>query len=237
MIIFPAIDLFDGKAIRLLKGDYDKMTIYENDASVKAKQFEDAGASYLHMVDLNGARSGEASNFDVISSIVSKTKLSVQIGGGIRSEDTVKKYLDAGAERVILGTAALENRDFLSDMVSKYDKAIAVGVDIKDGLVAVRGWTQTSDTGFMDFISDLSSLGVKTVICTDISKDGAMQGTNRELYASLSGEFDINIIASGGVSTIDDVTALKSMGLYGAILGRALYVGGIDLAEAVKAAL
>lgn len=237
MIIFPAIDLFDGKAVRLLKGDYDKMTIYENDASVKAKQFEDAGASYLHMVDLNGARSGEASNFDVISSIVSKTKLSVQIGGGIRSEDTVKKYLDAGAERVILGTAALENRDFLSDMVSKYDKAIAVGVDIKDGLVAVRGWTQTSDTGFMDFISDLSSLGVKTVICTDISKDGAMQGTNRELYASLSGEFDINIIASGGVSTIDDVTALKSMGLYGAILGRALYVGGIDLAEAVKAAL
>lgn len=237
MKIFPAIDLFDGKAVRLLKGDYDKMTIYERDAAVKAKQFEDAGASFLHMVDLNGAKSGEASNFGVISSIVSRTKLSVQIGGGIRNEETVKKYFDAGAKRIILGTAALEDRTFLADMVSKYGEGIAVGVDIKNGLVAVRGWTQTSDTGFMDFMRDLSSLGVKTVICTDILKDGAMQGTNRQLYKSLSVGFDINIIASGGVSTIDDVISLKDMGLYGAILGRALYVGGIDLAQAVKAAL
>lgn len=236
MNIFPAIDLYDGKAVRLFKGDYDQMTVYSNDAAAKAEEFQAAGAGYLHLVDLNGARDGAASNFKTISAIVQNTSLKAQVGGGIRNEETVKRYLDTGAARVILGTAALENREFLANMVSKYGDKIAVGVDVRDGFVAVRGWTQTSETECFDFMGELRSLGVNTVICTDISRDGAMIGANLPLYKELSSGFGIDIVASGGVSTLDDVKALREMEIYGAILGKALYTGGISLTQAIEVA-
>ncbi|MGM9521547.1 MAG: 1-(5-phosphoribosyl)-5-[(5-phosphoribosylamino)methylideneamino]imidazole-4-carboxamide isomerase [Oscillospiraceae bacterium] len=236
MNIFPAIDLFDGKAVRLLKGDYDNMTIYSADPPQKAMEFVSSGAEYIHLVDLEGAKDGRAVNFDTAAAIIKKSGLKAEIGGGIRTEDVIKRYLDIGAMRVILGTAALESPDFLGEMVSKYGEKIAVGVDVRDGFVAVKGWLETSTTECFDFISKLVSLGVKTVICTDISKDGAMRGTNRELYRELSRTFPLDIVASGGVSTLEDVRALRELSLYGAILGRAIYTGGIDLKEAIEVA-
>ncbi len=236
MNIFPAIDLYGGKAVRLLKGDYSNMTVYSDDPPAKAEEFADAGAEYIHLVDLEGARDGSAVNFETAAAIIRESGLKAQIGGGIRSEDVIRRYLDAGAMRVILGTAALEDPDFLSRMLGRYGEHIAVGVDVRDGLVAVKGWLETSSTDCFDFIGTLSDMGVRTVICTDISKDGAMSGTNLPLYQSLSSRFGMDIVASGGVSTIDDVRALRDMELYGAILGRAIYTGGIDLKEAIEVA-
>ena len=201
-----------------------------------AKGFRAAGAEYLHLVDLDGAKSGKAENLALISEIIRESGLKVEVGGGIRTEETVAQYVEIGVLRVILGTAAVTNRPFLEEMLRKYGDKIAVGVDIKDGMVATHGWMNSSGIDCFDFMAELQDLGVKTVICTDISKDGAMAGTNLDLYRRLLDRFSIDLVASGGVSSMDDVKALREMDIYGAILGKALYVGGIDLAEAVEAA-
>lgn len=234
MKLFPAIDLYRGQAVRLLRGDYDRMTVYSNDPVSVAKGFREAGAEYIHLVDLEGARDGGTPNFDTVAAIAAESGLKAEIGGGIRDMETAEKYLSAGVMRVILGTAAVENRDFLSSAVRTYGDRIAVGADVRNGLVAVKGWLKLTALRLEDFLADMEDMGVKTVICTDISKDGAMVGTNRELYRRLSERFSLDIVASGGVSTLEDVTALRDMGLYGAILGRAIYTGGIDLRRAVE---
>lgn len=236
MIIFPAIDLYDKKAVRLFKGDYNQMTVYSENPLEVAKDFKAAGAEYIHMVDLEGAKDGTTPNFDIVASVAKESGLKVEIGGGIRNEETVKKYIDAGVMRVILGTAALNDRQFLETVCKKYGDKIAVGADLKDGQVAVKGWLETSNVSGMDFLAQMESLGVKTVICTDISRDGAMRGTNRELYRELSEKFSMDIVASGGVSTLEDVKALREMDLYGAIVGKAIYTGDIDLSEAIEVA-
>ncbi len=236
MLIFPAIDLYDKKAVRLFKGDYNQMTVYSKNPLEVAKGFKAAGAEYIHMVDLEGAKDGTTPNFDIVASVAKESGLKVEIGGGIRNEETVKKYIDAGVMRIILGTAALNDRLFLESVCKKYGDKIAVGADLKDGQVAVKGWLETSNVSGMDFLAEMESLGVKTVICTDISRDGAMRGTNRELYKELSKKFSMDIVASGGVSTLDDIKALREMDLYGAIVGKAIYTGDIDLSEAIEVA-
>lgn len=235
MNLFPAIDLYGGKAVRLYKGNYDEMTVYSDDPVSVAKDFEACGAKNIHLVDLEGARTGETPNLNVIRRIVSETNLSAEVGGGIRSMETIEKYISTGVSRVILGTAAVTNPSFLMAAVLKYGNAVAVGVDIRDGFVAIHGWTENSSLHYTDFMGKLAELGVRTVIVTDISRDGAMKGTNRSLYAELAENFPaLNVIASGGVSSLDDVSALAHMDLYGAIIGKAYYTGAIDLAEAVR---
>ncbi|MCR5484255.1 MAG: 1-(5-phosphoribosyl)-5-[(5-phosphoribosylamino)methylideneamino]imidazole-4-carboxamide isomerase [Clostridiales bacterium] len=234
MNIFPAIDIYDGKAVRLLKGDYNKMTVYSDRPELFAAEFYNKGAKYLHVVDLEGAKTGETPNIKTVEKIVKESGLEVEIGGGIRSEEVIKSYLDIGVMRVILGTIAVTNRDFLVSAVSKYGDKIAVGVDILNGCVAIRGWTEKTELQCFDFFSDLQKIGVKTVICTDISKDGALKGTNLALYKELSERFSVDITASGGVTSLDDIRELKKLDLYGAILGKALYENKIDLSEAVN---
>lgn len=236
MNIFPAIDLKDKKVVRLLKGDYDKVTVYGDNPLEVACGFIEAGAQYLHVVDLDGAKSGNGDNREIIKELAKCSGLKVQTGGGIRTEEAVDELIEAGVFRVILGTASVKDPDFLKKMVSKYGNKIAVGVDIKDGYVAINGWTEKSELEAFFFCEYLVGLGVSTVICTDISKDGAMQGTNRELYRELSERFPIDIIASGGVSDMSDIRELCDMKLYGAIIGRALYNGAIDLKEAIEVA-
>lgn len=235
MILFPAIDLIDGKAVRLYKGDYAQMTVYSDDPVSVARSFEQAGATHLHVVDLQGARDGGTPNFRTVSNIIGNTSLCVEIGGGIRDMDTVEKYLNAGAFRVILGTAALTDPEFLVQAVTKYGDKIAVGADLRDGMVATHGWLETSQVSGYEFIENMQSIGVKVIICTDISKDGVLGGTNRALYQSLQEKFpDMKFTASGGISDLETVKALKDMHMYGAILGKALYTGALDLATAVK---
>lgn len=236
MKIFPAIDLIDGCAVRLFKGDYSQKTVYSNSPADVAKSFAAAGAEYIHIVDLDGARDGSNANIEVVRNIVKESGLKAEIGGGIRSVDAIEKYLDLGVMRVILGTAAVTDSEFLKKAVSAYGERVAVGVDIKDGKVAIKGWTQVSELTCFDFCRQLEELGVKTVICTDISKDGVMSGTNIELYKELSSRFKMDIVASGGVSNLDNVRTLTNMNMYGAILGKALYTGSIDLSEAIKIA-
>jgi len=236
MIIFPAIDLYDKKAVRLFKGDYKRMTVYSENPLEVAKGFKAAGAEYIHMVDLEGAKEGTTPNFDIVRSVAIESGLKVEIGGGIRNEETVKRYIDAGVMRVILGTAAVNDSAFLEKMCSQYGDKIAVGADLKDGEVAVKGWTEKSGVSGMDFCKRMQDMGVKTIICTDISRDGAMRGTNRELYKTLSERFSMDIVASGGVSSIDDVKALSEMNIYGAIVGKAIYTGDINLKEAIEVA-
>ena len=237
MNIFPAIDIYNGCAVRLYKGDYDQMTVYSDDPGSFAADFEEKGAKYLHMVDLEGARSGETPNLETIKSITSSTGLFTQLGGGIRSLKTIDAYRNIGVDRLILGTAAITKQDFVSEAIKEFGRdAIAVSIDIKGDLVAIKGWTEVTDITCDEFCRQMEDAGVKTIICTDISKDGAMKGTNRELYRSLSDRFGLDIIASGGVSSIEDIRALAAMDLYGAILGKALYTGAVDLAEAIKEA-
>ena len=236
MNIFPAIDIIDGKAVRLERGDYAKMTVYSDYPVDVAKSFEAVGAKYLHVVDLEGAKDGTTPNLDVIVKIISETSLKVEVGGGIRSHEVLDTYINAGVFRVILGTAAVSSPEFLEEALAKYGDKIAVGVDLADGMVAIKGWREVSSISCMDFFAKLEALGVKTVICTDISKDGLLGGTNVELYRELSGKFSIDIIASGGVSSVDDVRKLKEMDLYGAILGKAIYAKRIDLGEALAVA-
>ena len=237
MYIFPAIDLYEGKAVRLLKGEYDKMTVYSENPIEIAYEFERLGAKHIHMVDLEGAKSGGTPNLSIVKEVAEKTNLFVEIGGGIRSMEVIDTYIGAGISRVILGTAAVQDKAFLKAAVDKYGEKIAVGVDIKDGFVAIKGWTEKSEYTCFDFCEEMQSLGVKTIICTDVSKDGAMQGTNRELYKELSEKFNMQIVASGGVSTIEDVKALAKMNLYGAIIGKAYYTGAISLVEAIEVAV
>ena len=234
MLIFPAIDLFEKKAVRLYKGDYAQMTVYNENPLAVAKDFEKAGATCLHLVDLEGAKSGETPNLDVISSIVENTNLFTEVGGGIRSMETVRRYLDAGVDRVILGTAAVKDPAFLKEALSTYGEKIAVGIDLRDGKIAIKGWTETAEVDTEDFLLSLQNMGLTTVICTDIAKDGAMQGANHLLYKTLSEKFSLKIVASGGVSSLDDVKRLAAMDLYGAIIGKAYYTGAIDLAEAIE---
>ena len=236
MLIFPAIDLVQGKAVRLYKGDYANMTVYNSDPVQVATDFQNAGASCLHLVDLEGAKSGGTPNLTTISKIISSTDLFTEVGGGIRSMETVKTYLDVGVDRVILGTAAVTNPAFLHEAVTTYGKQIAVGIDIKNGYVAIKGWTEQSQYTCDQFFEMMQNLGVGTIICTDISKDGAMQGTNLALYQQLSDRYSMDIVASGGVSTLEDIKALRAMKLYGAIIGKAYYTGAIDLNQAIEVA-
>lgn len=234
MKLFPAIDLYEGKAVRLYKGDYAQMTVYSEDPASVAADFAASGAECIHIVDLEGAKSGTTPNFDTVCKIKATSGLFCEIGGGIRSMDVIDRYLLAGIDRVILGTAAVGNLDFVKHAVDKYGDRIAVGADLKDGYVAVKGWIEKTDLLAEDFFRQMQDVGVKTVICTDISKDGAMMGTNLELYRSLSQKFSMQIVASGGVSSLEDVKKLNEMGLYGAIIGKAYYTGAIDLKRAVE---
>ena len=236
MYILPATDLYDGKVVRLYKGDYDQMTVYSDKPLQIAKSFADCGAEFLHVVDLEGARDGTTPNRRVVEKLVEKSGMSVEIGGGVRTQDTVRTYIDMGVERVILGTSAVTDPVFLERMIDRHGDRIAVGVDVRDGCVAIKGWTESSEVSCDAFFARLQQLGCVTVICTDISRDGAMRGANLELYKRLSAQYSMQIIASGGVSTLDDVVALREMGLYGAILGKALYTGDMDLKDAVKLA-
>lgn len=236
MLIFPAVDLYEGEAVRLYKGDYNQKTVYSNDPVSVALDFKKKGASAIHLVDLEGAKNGDTPNFDTVCRIKAESGLFAEIGGGIRDMDTIDRYIGAGLDRVILGTAAVTSEGFVEEAVAKYKEKIAVGIDIKDGAVAIKGWTQSSGIDAFDFCEKMAKIGVDTIICTDISKDGAMIGTNRELYRELSEKFSMNITASGGVSSIDDVSALTRLGLYGAIIGKAYYTGDIDLAEAIEVA-
>lgn len=234
MKLFPAIDLFDGKAVRLYKGDYSQMTVYSDNPLSIAKDFERAGAKFVHLVDLEGAKDGTTPNLSVVKQIAENTDLFIEIGGGIRSMQTVKTYLESGVDRVILGTAAVNDQEFLKQAVKEYGDKIAVGVDVKDGFVAIKGWVEKSQYSCFDFCALMQEIGVKTIICTDISKDGAMQGTNRALYKELSEKFSLDITASGGVSSLEDIVALNELGLYGAIIGKAYYIGAIDLKSALE---
>lgn len=236
MKIFPAIDLVSGKAVRLYKGDYSLMTVYSENPAEVARDFVKCGAGHIHIVDLEGAKDGATPNFETVCKIKAESGLFCEIGGGIRSMETVKKYLGAGIDRVILGTAAVSDEEFLDRVCADYADRLAVSVDIKDGCVAVKGWLESSGIEALEFCEKMQAKGVKTLICTDISKDGAMQGTNLALYKELSDRFDMNITASGGVSSIEDVEKLARMNLYGAIIGKAYYTGAIDLARAVEVA-
>ena len=236
MIIYPAIDLFEGKAVRLYKGDYAQMTVYNEDPAAVAADFKAKGATHIHMVDMEGAKSGTTPNLATICRVKEQTGLFCEVGGGIRNMETVSKYLDAGLDRVILGTAAVTDPDFAKAAVDAYGEKIAIGVDIKDGFVAVKGWTEKSSLEAFAFCAQMEKIGIKTLICTDISKDGAMQGPNAELYKALSGQLGMDIIASGGVSNIDDIRRLAAMELHGAIVGKAYYTGAVDLREAIEVA-
>lgn len=236
MYILPAIDLYDGCAVRLLRGDYAQMTTYSTEPVAVARGFAAAGAEWLHLVDLEGAKSGGTPNADTVSAIAAEGKLKIEIGGGVRSVEVIERYLSLGVERVILGTAAITEPSLLESAAKAYGAQLAVGVDLRDGKVAIKGWTETSAMEGMDFIARLEQLGIGTVIVTDISRDGAMKGTNLDLYRSLKEKFSLNVIASGGVSSLADVRALGEIGVYGAILGRALYTGDLVLEEALAAA-
>ena len=234
MLIFPAIDLYEGKAVRLYKGDYAQMTVYSEHPEEIALDFAAKGATHAHLVDLEGAKSGTTPNLDTVLKLKEAAGLFCEIGGGIRSMETVRTYLSAGLDRVILGTAAVEDPVFLRTAVDAYGEQIAVGVDVRDGYVAVKGWTEKSALHFMDFCKEMEQIGVKTLICTDISRDGAMRGTNREMYKQLSESLGLQITASGGVSTMEDIESLRDMNLYGAIIGKAYYTGDIDLKKAIE---
>ena len=236
MKIFPAIDLYQGKAVRLFKGDYERVTVYSDNPASLARDFEAAGAEYIHVVDLEGAKDGTTPNIAIVAEIVNNTSLFVEIGGGIRNMETLERYFSVGVSRAILGTAAVCDEAFLSAAVKNYGDKIAVGADVKDGYVAIRGWLEKSEYTLDAFLDKMVNLGVKTVICTDISKDGAMMGANHELYERLRCELGMNIIASGGVSSLGDVVALRDMNISGAIIGKAYYVGAINLSEAIKEA-
>lgn len=236
MKIFPAIDLYNGKAVRLFKGDYTQMTVYSDDPLSVAKTFQQKGATCIHLVDLQGAKEGAPAHCDLITKIAKETDLFVEVGGGIRDMNKVKAYLDCGVDRVILGTAAVTDQAFLKEALEAYGERIAVGADVKDGKIAIRGWVEKSEYSVEQFFADMQALGVKTVVCTDVSKDGAMKGTNLALYQAVGKKYQMDVVASGGVSSIEDVKALAEMDIYGAIIGKAYYIGAIDLTEAIEVA-
>ena len=234
MYIYPAIDLRGGKAVRLTKGDYNQMNVYNDEPLVQAKSFQDDGAKFLHLVDLDGAKEGTPVNFETIRNIVSNTDMFVEVGGGIRSVERVKEYIDLGVDRVIIGTAAITNFPFLLEALKLYGDKIAVGVDTKDGKISVNGWLETTDTDGVEFCEKLRDHGVKTVIYTDISKDGMLQGTNLDIYKRLNEIKGLDVIASGGISFEYEIETLNKMGVYGAILGKALYEKKLSLKKAIE---
>ena len=236
MLIYPAIDLFQGKAVRLYKGDYAQMTVYSDDPPQIGLDFTAKGATHIHLVDLEGAKTGETPNFDTVLAIKAATGAFCEIGGGIRSTEVIDRYLGAGLDRVILGTAAVTAPGFVEEAVKRHGEKIAVGIDIRDGFVAIKGWTEKSSLDAMEFAAKMETIGVKTLICTDISKDGAMEGANHNLYRTLSEQFGMDIIASGGVSSMEDVKRLSAMDIHGAIVGKAYYTGALDLAQAIEVA-
>ena len=236
MKIFPAIDLYDQKAVRLYKGDYAQMTVYSEDPVAVAMDFEKKGARYIHVVDLEGAKNGIPAHLNIIKNIALHTNLCIEVGGGVRNMETVESYLSRGASRVILGTSAVTDEAFLREAVQTYGDKIAVGADVSNGKIAIKGWLEESRYGLDEFLSKMQEIGVKTVICTDISKDGAMRGANCALYKTLTDTFDLDIIASGGVSDLWDIRTLALSGVYGAIVGKAYYIGAIDLQEAIEVA-
>lgn len=236
MIIFPAIDLYDGKAVRLLKGDYNEMTVYSEHPREVAADFRAQGATHIHLVDLEGAKTGDTPNFDTVCAVKKESGLFCEIGGGIRTMDVIDRYMEAGIDRVILGTAAVTDQGFAEEAVKKYGEKIAIGVDIRDGFVAIKGWQESAGLRAFEFCSRMEKIGVKTLICTDISKDGAMEGANHGLYSRLSRRFGMQITASGGVSSLDDIRRLRALDLYGAVIGKAYYTGAVDLREAIEVA-
>ncbi len=235
MLILPAIDIFEKKAVRLFKGDYNQMTVYGTPLDM-ANSFVEKGASYIHLVDLEGAKAGEPSNFETVSQVISTVGIPCEIGGGIRNMKTVDKYVSVGADRIILGTSAVSDKAFLNEAIREFGKKIAVGVDARDGIVSISGWTQQSGIPAIEFIGEMLSLGIDTIICTDISKDGALSGTNTELYKTILSKYELKLIASGGVTSVEDIRQLRECGTYGAILGKAIYNGNIDLVDAISAA-
>ena len=234
MIIFPAIDIYEGKAVRLLKGDYNKMTVYNENVVEKALEIEAEGGEWIHLVDLEGAKYGNTANFNYVEEICKKTRLKVEIGGGIRTSTNIEKYVDVGVNRIILGTKAATDRTFLEEMVEKFGEKIAVGIDVREEKVAIKGWLETLEKGIFEFVRELKEVGIKNIIVTDIAKDGAMSGINTELYEKLVKFTDMDITASGGVTELSDLFKLKELGVYGAILGKAMYTGKIDLREALN---
>lgn len=234
MQILPAIDIFDKKAVRLYKGDYNQMTIYGTPLEI-ATDFVNKGASYIHLVDLEGAKKGGPTNFETVAEVIKSVGIPCEIGGGIRNIATVEKYVNAGADRVILGTSAVSDKAFLKEAIAQFGKKIAVGVDARDGIVAISGWLEQSGIPTIDFIGEMLSMGIETIICTDISKDGALSGTNLELYREILSKYTLNLVASGGVTSLDDVRELYKINTYGAILGKAIYNGNIKLEEAIAA--
>lgn len=236
MYIFPAIDLYGKKAVRLYKGNYQEMTVYSDNPAEIALDFKASGAEFIHVVDLEGAKDGTTPNIDVVEKIAKQSGLFVEIGGGIRTMDVLDRYFERGVSRAILGTAAVNDEEFLKRAISKYGEKIAVGADVKDGYIAIKGWVEKSEYTLDSFFEKMQALGVKTVICTDISKDGAMRGTNLRMYKELSERYDLDIVASGGVSSLDDVRELAKMNMYGAIIGKAYYTGAVSISDAVKVA-
>lgn len=234
MIIFPAIDLKDGKCVRLKQGKFNEVTVFGESPVEMAKKWEDDGAKFLHLVDLDGAKDGIPKNLELIKNIASNLNIPIQIGGGIRTKETVRILLEAGVNRIILGTVAVNNKDLLKELVDEYKEKIVVSIDAKDGLVAVDGWINVSEVSSIDLVCELENIGVKTVVYTDISKDGMMQGPNFEVYKTLKKNTKIDIIASGGVSSIEDLKKLKGIGVYGTITGKAIYTGAIDFKKALE---
>lgn len=235
MIIFPAIDLFRGQVVRLYQGDYDRMTVYGDDPAHTARTMQSLGATHLHVVDLEGARAGTPLNLASLQAIRKATGLFIQAGGGVRDENDVAAYLDAGASRVIVGTAAVRDRVFLQQMAQAYPGKLAVSADLNNGRVMVRGWTESTAMTVNDMVAQLHELSIDTMVVTDISRDGALKGINEELYAQLM-DSGLQLVASGGVTTLQDVRNLRAMNLYGAIVGRAYYEGSFDLAQAIQEA-
>ena len=236
MILLPAIDLYEGKAVRLKKGDYAEMTVYREDPVNLAAEMEAQGAEWIHIVDLEGAKSGLAPNLTIAREIARTTGLKVEYGGGLRSLEVLERCIDGGVSRAILGTAAVTDPELLDAAVARWGEKIAAGADIREGKIAIKGWLETAEEGLEAFLDRMMAVGVQTAICTDISRDGMLKGTNRELYASLADRPGPRLVASGGVSTLEDIRALRDMGLYGAILGKAYYTGAVDLREGIGAA-
>ena len=236
MLIFPAIDLRDGQVVRLVEGDYDRMTVYGSDPLAVAKAYRAAGAEYLHVVDLDAAKDGEQKNLTVIQKLAAESGLRLEVGGGVRDEESAKRYLDAGVSRVILGSAAIENPQFMENLAKQYPGKVAAGVDARNGFVAIHGWKTVTDIVAYDFVESLPGRGIGTVIYTDISRDGKLQGPNIEAYQRLSQIKGLDIVASGGVSSAADISALAKLNLYAAIIGKALYDGRITLTQALDAA-
>ena len=237
MLIFPAIDMYGGKAVRLYRGDYEQMTVYSDDPVSVARDFVLAGAEQIHMVDLEGARDGDMPNLGTVREVYKATGAFIELGGGIRSLDALARVFDAGVSRAILGTAAVSDPAFLEAAVAKYGNKIAAGCDLRDGVVAVKGWLESSGVTADEFFSRMTALGIDTIICTDIARDGAMRGANAALYGEIMAAHPgIKLVASGGVSGMEDIGRLRALNLYGAIVGKAYYTGAIDLKKAVEAA-